>query len=283
MEWIARLNKAVDYLEENLITGIDPDEAARIFASSSYHFQTVFSYLANMPLSDYIRKRKMSLAVADLLSGEKVIEVALKYGYSSPTAFNRAFRSVHGMAPTDVKKKGMALKSFPALRFKITVTGVEGMNYRIEKKDAFRIVGVSAPLHREIEKNFKIVPEMWHKVAVDGTVQKLVDLAEGPPVGILGVSVCYDDEDWRYFIATASTKEVSEVFEEYTVGSFTWAVFPGEGEMPDAIQRLEKRIVSEWLPTSGYEYDKGPDIEVYLNPDPRNAEFEVWIPVVKRV
>ena len=63
------------------------------------------------------------------------------------------------------------------------------------------------------------------------------------------------------------------------VPAFTWAVFPGEGACPGAIQELERRIVTEWLPTSGYEYDNGPDIEVYLNPDPSDAKFEVWIPV----
>ena len=153
------------------------------------------------------------------------------------------------------------------------------MNYRIETKDAFRIVGVSAPLDKQIENNFTVVPELWQKASADGTIQKLAGLMDTPPMGLLGVSACGEEEDWKYFIAVSSTKEQGE-FEEYTVPAATWAVFAGEGTNK-SIQELEQRIVTEWLPSSGYEYGNAPDIEVYLNPDPQNAKYEVWIPVVK--
>lgn len=151
------------------------------------------------------------------------------------------------------------------------------MNYRIEKKDAFRIVGISAPLNREIENNFMIVPKMWEDAAVSGTIQKLAEMMDTPIKGLLGVSVCNDEEAWKYYIAVASTAENSG-FDDYTVPASTWAVFPGSGTN-QSIQELERRIVTEWLPTSGYEYANAPDIEVYLNPDPQNAQYEVWIPV----
>ena len=104
-------------------------------------------------------------------------------------------------------------------------------------------------------------------------------MMDAEPYGLLGVSACGDEEDWRYFIAVSSAKEESE-FEEYIIPASTWAVFPGEGTN-QSIQELEQRIVTEWLPTSGYEYANAPDIEVYLNPDPQNAKYEVWIPVTK--
>lgn len=153
------------------------------------------------------------------------------------------------------------------------------MNYHIETKDAFRIIGVSAPLHREIENNFTIVPKMWEYAVVDGTMQKLAGMMDTPLKGLLGVSVCSDEEAWKYFIAVASTKERGE-FDEYTIPASTWALFPGSGTN-QSIQELEQRIVTEWLPTSGYEYANAPDIEVYLNPDPQNAQYEVWIAVMK--
>lgn len=153
------------------------------------------------------------------------------------------------------------------------------MNYRIEKKDAFRIIGISAPLHKEIESNFTIVPKMWQEAAMNGTIQKLSEMMDAKPYGLLGVSACGDEEDWRYFIAVSSAKEAPE-FEGYVIPASTWAVFPGEGTN-QSIQELEQRIVTEWLPTSGYEYANAPDIEVYLNPDPQNAKYEVWIPVTK--
>ena len=279
MEWIERLNKAINYMEEHMTEEIDYEQVAKIACCSSYHFQRMFAYLANVPLSEYLRRRRMSLAVADLQNGdEKIIDIAMRYGYSSPTAFNRAFQSVHGIAPSAVKKDGVSLKSFLPINFKITVKGVEEMNFRIEKKEAFRIVGVAEPLHRDIEKNFEIVPQMWQKANTNGTVQKLAAMMDSQPKGLLGVSACNDSEEWRYFIAVASTQETDAALEEYVVPSFTWAIFSGEGQGL-TVQELEKRIVTEWLPTSGYEYDNGPDIEVYLSPDPQNMKFEVWIPV----
>ena len=151
------------------------------------------------------------------------------------------------------------------------------MEYRIEKRDAFRIVGVSAPLSKDMEENFQCVPQLWGKAAVDGTIPRLAGLMDGTPRGLLGV--CDGLESARYYIAVASSAPAGEGLEEYTVPAFTWAVFPGAGEGAPAIQALERRVVTEWLPTSGYEYAEGPDVEVYL--DPECTKFEVWIPVVK--
>lgn len=223
----------------------------------------------------------MSLAAVDLQGKDvKIIDVAEKYGYQSPTAFNRAFQSVHGIAPSAVKSEGVSVKSFPPVSFKIIVKGVEEMNYRIETKEAFRIVGVSVPLQKEIEQNFMTIPSKWQEVSMDGTLQKLAAMMDAPPMGVLGVSACNDAESWKYYIAVPSTQGKAD-FEEYIVPAATWAIFPGEGTN-QSIQELERRIVTEWLPTSGYEYGNAPDVEVYLNPDPQNAKFEVWIPVVKK-
>jgi AraC family transcriptional regulator len=283
MDWIGRLNEAVNYIEEHLTEEISYEKLAKIACCSTYHFQRMFAYMAGVPLSEYIRRRRMSLAAVDLQQKEeKVIDIALKYGYASPTAFNRAFQSVHGIAPSQVKEEGVSIKSFLPISFKIIVKGVENMNYRIEKKEAFRIVGVSHPLHQEIEKNFEIAPLMWQNAVMDGTLEKLVTMNDIDPKGLLGVSICNDLQEWNYYIAAASTRETGTTLAEYTIPPFTWAIFSGEGPCPQAIQGLEQRIVTEWLPTSGYEYDNGPDIEVYLNPDPQNAKFEVWVPIIRR-
>lgn len=281
MEWIERLNEAIAYIEEHLTEEIDYERLGKIACCSSYHFQRMFTYMAGVPLSEYIRRRKMSLAAVDLQSTDmKIIDVAGKYGYNSPTAFNRAFQSVHGIAPSAVKNEGVSVKSFPPVSFKIIVKGVEEMNYRIETKDAFRIVGVSVPLEKDIEKNFAVIPRKWQETALNGTLQKLTGLMDTQPMGVLGVSTCNDTEPWRYYIAVASS-QTDQDLEEYTVPAATWAVFPGTGTN-QSIQELERRIVTEWLPTSGYEYGNAPDVEVYLNPDPQNAQYEVWIPVVRK-
>ncbi len=282
MEWIERLNGAINYIEEHLGEEINLNEASKIACCSKYHFQRMFAYMADIPLSEYMRRRRMSLAAVDLQSGDnKVIDVALKYGYDSPTAFNRAFKNIHGIAPSQAKEKGVVLKAFPPISFRITIKGDSEMNYRIEKKEAFRIVGVSSPLEKEIEKNFEIVPTMWANAASSGMIAQLAMMMDSELKGLLGVSSCNEAEDWKYYIAVASTKSLPDGIEEYIIPSATWAIFTGEGTN-QSIQDLEKRIVTEWLPTSGYEYGNAPDIEVYLNPDPQNAKYEVWIPVMRK-
>ena len=281
MEWVERLNQSVQYIEEHLTDEIDYAQLGRIACCSAYHYQRMFAYMAGIPLAEYIRRRKMSLAAVDLQGGEeRVIDIAEKYGYRSPTAFNRAFQAFHGVAPSAVKNEGVSVKSFSPIVFQIAVKGAAEMQYRIETKEAFRILGISAPLEQEIDRNFAVVPRLWQEASENGTIQRLAAMMDAPPMGLLGVSACNDEEQWKYFIAVSSTKE-SAGFEEYTVPASTWAVFSGTGNNR-SIQELERRIITQWLPASGYEYADAPDIEVYLNPDPRNARYEVWIPVVKR-
>jgi AraC family transcriptional regulator len=283
MEWIERLNSAVNYMEEHMSDVIDYDQVAKIACCSTYHFQRMFSYMAEVPLSEYIRRRRMSLAAVDLQwSEKKVVDIALKYGYESPTAFNRAFQSVHGFAPSQARVEGIPLKAFPTISFKIIIRGEAEMNYRIEKREAFRIIGVSEPLKQEIEANFEIVPQLWQRVTVSGTLERLSSMMDGEPYGVLGVSVCNEQDNWKYFVAVANKNAVDDQLETYIIPAATWAIFYGEGSMPYSIQELEKRIVTEWLPTSGYEYANAPDMEVYLSADPQNAKFEVWIPVIKK-
>lgn len=282
MEWINRLNSSINYMEENIKGDIDLEEISKIACCSTYHFQRMFAYIADLPLSEYIRRRKMSLAAVDLQSGnKKVIDISLEYGYDSPTAFNRAFQSVHGITPSQAKKEGTILKAFPPISFKITIKGDSEMNYRIEKKDSFRIVGISEALESDIEKNFETVPKMWATAATNGTIPKLASIMNANPMGMLGVSSCNLSNNWRYYIAVASTNQIDESLEEFIVPECTWAIFSGEGHA-QSIQQLQKRIITEWFPTSGYEYANAPDIEVYINADPENSKYEVWIPVINK-
>lgn len=282
MEWIDSLNDALDYIEDHLLEDIDTVQLARLTYCSSYHFQRMFNYLVGISFSEYIRRRKMSLAAQDLLiKDNKVIDIALKYGYASPTAFNRAFKSVHGVAPSMIKNQGVIIKSYPPLRLKLIVKGVEEMNYRIEKKQSFRIVGRSFPLSKDIENNFIEVPKMWQQAMDDGVLAKLTKLMDEQKQGVLGICVCNDNEDWRYYIAVVSNDMIDASLEEYIVPERTWAIFANEGP-GRSIQDLEERIYSQWLPDSGYAYDQGPDIEWYFNADPSYTKYEAWIPIKKK-
>ena len=268
-------------MEENLAGEINYERLGRIAHCSSYHFQRMFTYLAGMPLSEYIRKRRMSLAAVELQGGSaKIIDVAAKYGYNSPTAFNRAFQAVHGVSPSSVRNEGVMITVFPPITIKITVQGVEEMHYRVETRKAFRIVGRSFPLSREIEQNFLEVPQMWQEAVADNTKKKIISLMNSQPQGVLGVSACSDKEQWRYYIAVSSSADIDDSLEEYMVPECMWAIFSGSGT-GKSIQELERRVVTEWLPTSGYEFTEGPDVEVYFQPNPSDTRYEVWIPVRK--
>lgn len=284
MEWLKRLSQAIDYIENNLAGDISYDEAAKIACCSTYYFQRMFSYVAGIPLSDYIRHRRMTKAAFELqVSEAKVIDVGIKYGYVSPTSFNRAFQAVHGVAPTVARMEGTILNAYPRISFSINVTGGESMRYRVETKDPIRIVGVRTTLQGEQEKNFKIVPKFWDTTLKSNLVSKICKLANKNPQGILGVTVYQNPEDIYYYIAAATDKAAPENLVEYEIPAATWVIFEGDGHFQDSIQTIFKRFLTEWLPFSGYEYAELPDIEVYPISDPnlKCGHSEVWIAVKK--
>lgn len=285
MEWISRLNEAVEYIEANLDKEISYEKAAQIACCSTFHFQRMFSYIADVPLAEYIRRRRMTLAAFDLQCGsEKIIDIALKYGYDSPTSFNRAFHNVHGVSPTEARTKGAALKAFPRISFKITIKGDAEMNYKILTMEAFRIVGVKEHYNMSVEECFEKVPQFWGRTIQSGTVTEILKLMDKEPYGLLGVSPCMNGQDFDYYIAVATDQETPDGMAEYNVPKCTWAIFECIGAMPTAIQELQKRIITEWLPTSGYEYANAPDIEVYFEGDQQADDYkcEVWLPITKK-
>lgn len=288
MDWLSRLNEALEYIENHLDGEIDLDRVAQIACCSSFHFQRMFSYMASVPLSEYIRRRRMTKAAFDLQNGsEKIIDIALKYGYDSPTAFNRAFQSIHGVPPSAARQEGVLLKAYHPISFKITIRGEAEMNYRIEKKDAFRIVGakLTSPWTPEKQEGFQEVPKFWKSQQQKGTIPKLCAIMDQEPMGVMGISV----GDWKnagcfdYYIAVSSTQPVLEGMDEYEIPACTWAIFECKGAMPHAIQNMQQRIMTEWFPNSGYQYADAPDIELYGEGDQSADDYLcwIWVPVKK--
>jgi len=282
MDWIEKMNMAIEYIEKHLTDKLNMEDIAKIANCSIYHFQRMFACMTGIPLSEYIRRRRMSLAVVDLKNNDKIIDVALKYGYNSPTAFNRAFQSVHGTPPSLIKLDGIPIKSYPPLSFQMVVKGVESLEFRVEKKAAFRVVGISTFLYGEMEQMTEPIEQIWQIAESTGTISKLKDLADGETKSIFAVMIPDDNiEGWRYVIAVLTSKEIDETLEEYIIDPYTWAIFSDSGRNMEEIEGLGYRVISEWLPTSGYEYDDGPDISVFIKDDAAGAEIEFWIPVRK--
>lgn len=277
MEWMTRLNEAVTYIEQHMKDEIKLEEAARIACTSSYNFQRMFSYMTGISISEYIRKRRMSLAAEDLqLKTDKIIDIALRYQYASPTAFNRAFRSVHGIAPSLVRSEHPALKLYPPLHFQLDIAGRQELNYRIVKKKAFRIVGAVHEMEKELEKNYETVPAFWQSAGANGTIAELAaHIQKEEPCGLLGISMCRDDEDWKFYIGVVSDAPLPG-YEELLLPEAAWIVFSCEGTHA-SIQEMERRIWTEWFPSTGYQYMDGPVMEVYLDPDPCNSRLEMWL------
>ncbi|MDD3362436.1 MAG: helix-turn-helix domain-containing protein [Hespellia sp.] len=281
MNYITQLNQVINYIEEHMTEKISYDELAKIVCCSTYHFQRMFAFMNDVPLSKYIRRRRMSLAAVDLQNGEKIIDVAFKYQYASPTAFSRAFQNTHDILPSEVKKEGAKLKSYPPLSFDLTIRGADELTYRVEEKGAFRIIGYSKYLDREMENNFKTVPDFWDNAVENGIVSELLGLNNCEPHELLGITACGNRKIWKYYIAVSSSLPLNEKYEEYIIPASMWAVFSGEGTNI-TLQDLERRIVTEWLPFSGYDYGDAPDIERYFLADPQHAKYEFWLSIKNR-
>lgn len=284
MEWLRKLSAAIDYIENHLDGDISYDEAAKIACCSTFYFQRVFSYVAGVSLSEYIRRIKMTQAAFDLQrTGAKVIDIALKYGYASPTSFNRAFQSVHNITPAAARSIGNTFNAYPAIRFSVQVSGETAMSYHITQKQAMRMVGVRIALSEDMEENQRIIPKFWKSVLKSSLFSEICDLSHQSPEGILGVSVYENPKKIFYYIAAATKEPVPSGMFAFEIPAAVWAVFENKGDFKENVQDIFRRFYTEWLPFSGYAYAGLPDIEVYpiTKETPLRGHSEVWIAIKK--
>ncbi|WP_078552248.1 AraC family transcriptional regulator [Bacillus alkalicellulosilyticus] len=281
MDSLTNMNRAISYIEEHLVHDIDFQEVSRIAQCSEYHFKRMFSFLAGVSLSEYIRRRRLTLAAFDLKDrNEKVIDVAMKYGYHSPDAFTRAFQSLHGVTPTEARQHGHSLKAFPKMTFQLTIKGGTEMNYRIEHKEAFKVVGWKKRVALVPTGTNPDISEMWETIS-DETYAQIEELSDVKPRGIINVCTNFSDErsqdgELDYFIAAATTKPCPDNLEELEIQQHTWAVFEVEGDW-DNVQETWSRIYSEWFPSSTYEHVEGPEILAS-----KANQSEIWMTVRKK-
>lgn len=284
MEWLTNLSNAIAYIEENLDKEISYEEAARIACCSTCYFQRIFTYVAGISLAEYIRRRRMSQAAFELQrTDKKVLEVAYEYGYSSPTSFNRAFQSVHGITPAAAKRIGSVLNAYPPVRFSVEVTGGQALSYRIEKKEALRIAGIRTPLVENMEENLKNVPSFWNRLLQSANFGRICNLSTAVPKEILGISVYQSPENMFYYIAASLNSPAPSDMYEYEIPAATWVIFENDGLYKESVQGIFQRFYKEWLLFSGYEYAGLPDIEVYPVSAERtlNGHSQVWIAIKK--
>jgi AraC family transcriptional regulator len=287
---LRELNHVIDYIEDHLT---DDDLSLEVISEyagvSDYHFRQIFFYLSGLTLSEYIKYRKLSAASMDLLNGEKVTDVALKYGYQSIDGFTRAFKKWSGVLPSDVSKKGIS-KSFPKLSFVITIKGGNNMEFKIQDKPAFNIVGVS----KRVPMQFKGINQEIVKLAQSITEEQKEEmhaLQNIEPYEIVNASYESDTNFLReegyltHLIGVLTTENnVSNFLDKVEIPAYTWAIFPNEGPFPSTLQDTMAKIYSEWLPSSNYEVINAPAFSfTRMDKDKKDYAYsEVWIPVRKK-
>ncbi|MFF7680043.1 GyrI-like domain-containing protein [Actinacidiphila glaucinigra] len=282
---LERLNQAMEHIERRLDQDIEVDELARIAATSEYHLRRMFSALAGMPLSEYIRRRRLTLAGAEVLAGrETLLAIAVRYGYGSGEAFARAFRAMHGIGPGDARRTGAELNSQSRMAFRLTVEGSSSMRYRVVDKADFAVVGLKARVPLVHAGPNQAIIDFVR--GIDPRLQeRLEKLSDQEPHGI--VAVCDDLDPSRaegteldYYHAVITSAAPPEGTTTLAVPAGTWAVFTTSGPAPRAVQELWRDVFTEWFPSNPYRSRTGPEIlRIRLSPDKTEADAELWLPV----
>ena len=290
MDWITGIQRALDYTEAHLTEEIDYEAVAKQAYSSTFHFQRMFSMLCGFSLGDYIRMRRLTRAAEDLLrTGDKIIDIALKYGYDTPESFSRAFQRFHGITPTEARRGG-TIKSFFRLSVKLILSGGSAMDYRIEKKDALKMICKKKQVTKpQGDTATEDISAFWNECGKNGTIEAICKYARFDHLnGVLGV--CFSgemtDSGFPYGIGAEYSGAAlgGEGLELVEIPAHTYAVFQCKGQMPDAFQKTYQQICTEFFPQSNYEYGSGVELEVYPSADVSNPDYtcEIGIAVKEK-
>lgn len=279
MNMLDRMNAVIEYIEDHMLEELHMPAIAKVACCSELDIQKTFFALTNISIPEYVRRRRLTLAAHELQAGElSVLEIALKYGYTSPDSFTRAFKQMQGITPSAVKKGGCVLKSYGKITFVLTIKGVNAMNYKIVEKGEMRIIGFKRWLSTENDQQLQQIPKMWDELTKEA-YENFLGMSSNN--GVVGLCSDLCDGGFDYWIGCMSDKKCPEEFELKMIPASSWAVFEVIGPMPNAMQDILKRIYSEWLPNSGYEHAGLPEIEYYSSGDNMASDYrsEIWVPV----
>ena len=275
--WIEGMQRSIDYIEENLTRSPEIGEIAAQAGLSPFYYQRVFGALCGMTVGEYIRARRMTLAAQALSAGNaRVIDVALQYGYDSPDSFARAFQRFHRVTPSRAREPGVSLRAMAPLRMKITLEGGNMLDYRITEKAPFTVVGVRRRFNSD--DSYQEIPKFWAEWARQPR--------RTPPLGVFGVCRDMDGKDFDYWIADnyVPWEPLPEGCQTCTFPAGLWAEFRCKGPLPEALQRVNTQIWTEWLPAlKGYALAGNYNLEVYdaPAPNPEDTLSYIWIPLVR--
>ncbi|QIK70871.1 AraC family transcriptional regulator [Erysipelothrix sp. HDW6C] len=281
-------NDVIEYIENHLLDEIHKQEIEKISGYSDYHFKRVFMFLTGLSLNEYIRKRKLSLATQDLIAGQKVTEVAFNYGYNSSDGFSNAFQEWSGVRPSEISMTTNQY-FFPKLEFSYTLKGGISMEFRIEMKEAFNIIGVTKRIALQFEGENEEIINLAQSITQEQR-EAMHSVGNLYPHQVINASFNFDGRDsdkdgsLEHMIGFLSTNIMGrEDLVQIHVAKQLWAVFPITGSFPQSLQDTWARIFSEWLPASSYELVEAPEISFSNYNDPPHARYsEIWIAIQKK-
>ena len=289
MDNLKDLNDTLEYIEEHLLDEIDLNQVDRIAGSSNYHFQRMFTYLAQISLHEYIKRRRLSLAAIDCIhTNERILDIALKYGYQSNDSFTRAFVGFHGITPSYLRKHKIQVNSYPKLSFQLTVRGNSVMKVSIVEKDAFNLIGISKRVPIVFNGVNPSIMDMFESLNGE-MIGQLKSINDIEPKGIISASYNFsegrmnEEGELDHLIGVHSSLDSLGSFTVLNVPEYTWAVFDVNGPYPETLQNTWARIYSEWLPSNPYECVNGPEIVWNEGIDMSNPNYhnQIWIPITK--
>lgn len=295
MSFVSDFESAIEYIEENLTSDIDFSMVAQKAKCSSYHFQRMFSSLVGIPLSEYIRRRRLTLAAIEIQNSDvKIIDIALKYCYDTHSSFTRAFQLIQGITPTKARIEGVTLMAYPRISFQFILKGVEAMQYQIIETQPFKVFGMDVVQidgwtpEKFLEHADRVIENGSHdatNIAAGflGNAQEMIakDEWDVTKIHLLDAIHFWDEAGKKYFMYGWELPEtgVNEQFTILEIPLTSWVVVTVQldGDR-SVIAKCYNDLYVNWFPTSGYEQAPGrPVIEKY---DAKNAEL--WMPIMKK-
>lgn len=294
VEWITCLKEALRYIEDNLENELSIGTVSEHVFVSPFYLQKGFQIITGYTLGEYIRNRRLyEAAVKIARTDEKIIDIALRYGYETAESFSKAFSRFHGVTPAAVRKNPQLIRRFLPLNIRIEITGGNRMNYVISPMWGFKVIGFERVF--SYETAYKEIPAFWDEICekyCNNTIyagkapscpeeQAIIDNCIGE------YGVCIDDMDggkFRYLIAGRYTGgEVPDGMTLFEFPQGEWAKFDCTGPMPEALQELNTKIFKEWLPGNpDFEMAGYYNIEWYsCDGEKSDADYKsaIWIPV----
>ncbi len=282
MNILNELNDACNYIEGNICNNIDINTVASITNQTADTFNRFFTSMLNMTVKEYIRKRRLSLAVYDLQnSNDSVTDIAFKYGFNSYDSFCKAFTAQHNVSPTQARNENCEVNLFPPARFEIDVKGAQKLNFRIEEIKEFDVYGLTKAFDCQANDRFEQESIMW-SIDLEHCPEKICNGYDGIWYGIF--------DNGNYSSARKKEDTKFDSLEKITIKSGKYAVFTTDkgtyagNELP----KIHDLIFNSWLPSSNYNVKSQYIIEVFhLETDrtlrSKNRYYEIYVPLVENI